>query len=764
MQTDSPYLIDDLDGLRAGLRAAEEAGTRRGSLWQAVRRCARQSPSGYPWFTPFVALVTGERRDMEAAAGTLRSYVARLDPLAFSSGLQYHFWCFAFPHAKWCLYFQWLRFLGAFPADEARRIGEELLAFQFVNFLYGLRTKPEPECVDNQALSLCLSNALTGELFSGLEPAPGMAAVLREEGMRRLPGIIGGIPRSGYTGEGSDYMDCVIGPAIPLAVELLERSTGRSDLLHQEFPPTGVTPVRVLRMVAREWLPGGLLLPWDNYGYIMGVRSPLAWAARRTGERLFTDILEREAVWSYDIGIGWAYDDLPWTLAWWPEEGAEPAGTRRGAVRGWFEPEIGGSLVAGDGRTCLVQMWDPSEPVVPTRSHVNPNAVVIAAQGVPLSVDGTPDPDCHAFDHEDTWRTVRHHMGADHRYNFGSGCGGAHSILIVDGWEGMRVLDGRQQLGASGGGASGGTAGSEVWADVTPVYAGRWPDAVAVRRRSRLHEDRFFTVEDLAAFREQHEVRARFFLRPEVAAAERGLMVRTAEGVGMQVVAVVGSGETDVRAIAGFPDRLDGESRQVDFIARGREIRWLFLIFPSSARAAHAIVDGWRCLPDEAGTLTMPEAGRRIEAHGLPIPPSLPAFMLADVPVVKRWWYRRTIAVAPAGPAWLRLPRGMADAALWIDGVPIDLAPWIRLSRLVQPEVPLPVQRGADVDVVLRTDVPVSHYEGGGWGTIGLNGTPALCTPAPEERVLEARWERGRLTVRTTGREYRTACQRMELP
>ena len=47
-----------------------------------------------------------------------------------------------------------------------------------------------------------------------------------EDGLRRLPVVIGDMPASGYSGEGSAYMDCVNGPAMPLAVELLERVTG----------------------------------------------------------------------------------------------------------------------------------------------------------------------------------------------------------------------------------------------------------------------------------------------------------------------------------------------------------------------------------------------------------------------------------------------------------------------------------------------------------------------------------------------------------
>lgn len=315
-----PLLIDDSETFRRAILALETQDSQKARLWNLIRNSARSAPLNFPWFTPFVALVTREAQDIENARQVLRAYVAKLDAMLFGIGMQFHFWCFAFPHAKWSLYFQWLCTLGAFDPEEEERIRRQLIAYHFTNFFYGLRTKPEPECVDNQALSLAFSNALVGYIFTrGENPSP-MAERMLADGLRRLPAMLSGMPASGYSGEGSSYMDCVNGPAVPLAVELLERATGRGDWLRAAPGEGGGTPLAVLRMVAREWMPGGLLLPWDNYGYQFGVRAALAYAARKTGENLFFDLLETDALWSYDIGTGWAYDDLVWTLVWWPED------------------------------------------------------------------------------------------------------------------------------------------------------------------------------------------------------------------------------------------------------------------------------------------------------------------------------------------------------------------------------------------------------------------------------------------------------------
>ena len=237
-----PLLIDDVADLRARIVGNEGQGGRQQELWRLIRRSAQSAPFDYPWFTPFVALMTRDPQDIANAAEVIRRYVGKLDSMYFSTGLQFHFWCFAFPHAKWCLYFQWLCSVGAFEDAEATAIAEQLIEYHFVNFLYGLRTKPEPECVDNQALSLALSTTLVGYLFAQAPYHSQMAVIMRDEGLRRLPGIVGDMPASGYSGEGSSYMDCVNGPAIPLVVELLERITGEQGLLMRPLRANGACP------------------------------------------------------------------------------------------------------------------------------------------------------------------------------------------------------------------------------------------------------------------------------------------------------------------------------------------------------------------------------------------------------------------------------------------------------------------------------------------------------------------------------------------
>jgi len=746
------FYLDDLDALCEKLARASRDGTRMGLVWDSVVRRARSAPGDFPWFTPLVALVGGEPQDIENAKETIRRYLRTLDDQSFGMGLHFHFWCWAFPHARWALYFQWLCALGAWEPAEERRLRAEFLAFQYVNFFSGMRTKPEPECVDNQSLSLCFSNALFGQLFGGVSA---IARRMAADGLRRLPDMLGGFPPSGYSGEGSTYMDGVVGPSIPFVVELLERAKG-GDWFDRVLPPHGGSAASVCRMIGREWMSCGLTLPWDHYGYGAGVRSCLAYAAHRTGDPFYAGLLERQADWAYDQAIGWGYDDLPWSLVWWPQT----RGAGGAAFASWAEPEVGAALVSDDAELYLMQMWDESAPHYPTRAHVNPNALVLAAYGSPLTVDGVPDKSCTSFEYQDTWREVGYmDLGQKRKFNFGVGCAGAHSVLLVDGWEGMRAFSEYPQARLR----AFAEAEKFVTAEATPLYRERWPDARVVCRRSRLCHERFWLIEDFARFDQAHDFTARFYLRPGRIPATRGVAIETAEGIRLHLLPILGGDSFRVETVAGYPNVLDGASLRVDFTQHGSECRWLWLAWPEATRrVASDEADGWAALPDAVGALdpAAARAGLATASQGIPL--TQPPFLLRDLPVCRRWWFRKTIAV-PQGAAWLRLPRRMLEPRLWIDGAEIDLAPQTLGMALLEPEIPLPPSAaGRTVEILLRTDTGHSQYAPGGNHGAGFSGRPALLAPQPASGIGHAEYRDGQVTIRAGEREWTVAHKLLE--
>ena len=752
----APFYIDDLAALREKLTRAERDGTRMGQVWSSVRRRVRAKPDGFPWLAPFTALVTGEPRDLEAARSAVRNYVATFDDISFSMGLQFHFWCFAFPHARWALYCQWLDSIGAWTPEEAAHLREELVRFQFVNFFYGMRTKPEPECVDNQSLSLCFSNGLVGHLYGDGAPHSAVAQRMLTDGLRRLPPMLGGFPPSGYSGEGSTYMDLVVGPCVPYVTEFLERVAG-GDWFSKPLPPHGGSAEAVVRMIAREWMPGGLLLPWDHYGYFQPARSCIAYGARRTGDPLYLRLLEEDANWSQDAGVGWGFDDLVWSLVWWPDRGHAAA---KPMFVSWCAEEVGGALVSTDAQFYLMQMWDPSTPRTPGRAHVNPNALVLSAWGSPLTADGVPHKGCTAFNFDDTWLEVTCANFTPVRSNFGSGCGGAHGVLLLDGWEGMRAMTEYKQAGA----VQFDAAGKSLQADVAPIYRERWPDVRMVRRKSTLCAERFWLIEDLAVSEKAHAVTARWYLRPAQVAAERGVAVETAEGVRLRLLPLLGPDGASVRRIEGFPDRLDGESLRVDFTQQGAECRWLWLAWPENTREVVAdLAADWTAAADPQESLDLAAAQRILAASDLRLPFTQPPFLLADLPVVRRWWFRKTVAVPPDGPCWLRLPRQMFDPRVWIDGRAVDMSSHALRMNLLPPQIALTeASGGKSVEVVVSCACGVSQYGKDDHEGTGFSGEPALLRARTGAAGLEASYAGGAVTIRAEGRSWTVPYRLME--
>lgn len=748
----SPFFIDDIENLRMQILSPEHTSKKQAELWKLLMTSARSAPMAFGWFVPFVALITREEQDISNAREVIWVYLDKLDPMSFCSGLQFHFWCFAFPHAKISLYFQWLCTIGAFSSEEERYIAGRLVEYHFTNFYYGLRTKPEPECIDNQVLSLAFSTALVGWLFSQGENPSKMAKIMLRDGLRRLPAVIGDMPLSGYSGEGSSYMDCVNGPAIPLAVEMLERVTGEKNLLFKAFDPNGAKPIQVLRMVAREFMPGGLLLPWDNYGYQLGVRSPIAYAAGKTGEDLFYQVLEKECRWTYDIGTGWAYDDLVWTLIWWPT-GKCGESEQNGS---WFEPEVGGALLSTSRDRYVMQMWDASAPGIPTRAHVNPNAVIFNGYGFPISADGSPTPgSAHRFQFNDTWRKVDFlQIGGESRYNYGDGCAGAHSILLVDNMESMRAHNDYAQVRF-------GQFSKErqwIYSDVTPIYQENFKDITMVARKTQLHCDTYFTVEDTFEADLPHWVTSRFLFRPRPVPCDFGVKIQTPEGVILHIFDLLHAGDISTAFAENYPYKPDGCSYTADFSVYGHRIKRLFVVFISTTFSLCTGLTGFKAIPDRNSAYNFLQAYKELSRTETVLPMMLPAHMEAELPSSKTWWYQKRICKKP-GRCILKLPAGMHRPLMYINGLKIDLSSFRISGEIIAPHIELPesLSHATEIDVVVRTDVPISHYDGGGDGTIGMFGGMGIGYPIPEEQVESAEYTKGMIYVKTNRKHYTAA-------
>ena len=69
MQTEQPFLIDDIERLRRSILDLEQQDGKKAQLWKLLKSSARSAPMNFPWFTPFVALITQASRTSRTPAG-----------------------------------------------------------------------------------------------------------------------------------------------------------------------------------------------------------------------------------------------------------------------------------------------------------------------------------------------------------------------------------------------------------------------------------------------------------------------------------------------------------------------------------------------------------------------------------------------------------------------------------------------------------------------------------------------------------------------
>lgn len=736
--------IIDLQEVRRKLGRAEARPGRMGRVWGAVRRMAHANPEENNWYTPFVAAVEGDEEMVEHARRGIADYLEGAARKG-SAGYLFNIWCFAFPHCRWAIWFDLLRREGFYSEEEAQKIAAKFLLIQHRDHHAGLLVKPYPECVDNQAASLCLSSVVIGTLFADSPGRGHLARYMREEGARRLEAMIGGMPNSGYSGEGSTYQGRIVAFAVPFLVEMLERIRGE-DLFEAPLEPNGTSAADILRMTSRLWMPGGLLLPWDDYGYQFGLKFPLAYLAHRTGDRHSLSLLEHTANWSR-LGIesgGWGFDEAVWSLIFWPETDGVVEPPR---WSGWAQEEVGGAIASEDGSRYLMQMWDPTGAMC-TRAQVNPNSLVLEADGVPLTADGAKTEDCTDIQFPGAVHERAIGSGQVQRVDLSKGCAGAHNCILVDGDEAMRPTDDYERCRLEDFDPDAGS----ITGDVTGLYRDVYADCRVVRRRSRLVRDRFWLVEDLVEFEQSHEFTSRWYFRPGARPGENGVDLTAPEGVGLQVRCLVGPGEAVIERIEGFPREPDACSDRVDFRQSGRSARWLYLLWPMRLReVVEELTEGWRAgpLPPDAGLEDVSGVEGEFDVH----PGGLP-WLQGDAPVADACGYCRRIEV-PAGDDWsLRMPRGLADGLrLWIDGREVELPGPVRRRRLMTTSVPAPdfCAGKESIEVALLMPLETGHINGEHNMTHNPDMPVAVCREVEEpERLAEASWEDGEVRIDTT--------------
>ena len=375
--------------------------------------------------------------------------------------LDEHVWCIAPRAMRLAVYFTWLDAQGAWGAAEQSAVAGQILDFVYHYVVPVLRARTPAG--HNQQLSMTLCCAVAGHALSGVPAVADRATALQAYALPKLKQTLGLMPRSGYSGEGSTYQTDVVSALVMWAGIFLEQ-LGESDVWSRPWTPNGATLADTLRIEAALGSCGGLVPPWDQYGWArlhnLAVRA--LWAVVSGQQQL---LAAAEGAWDEESFIAWRRDDRLWTILYWPaEEHLDPApvGSAQPAPRltGWSVPAVGAATEQGPLRLRAMLAWDRCADGLQgiCRGQANPNHLMLELGGEPITGDGWDDGRHLLFSESSNARTLQGFSELEKQLvtqQYGSlkkwvghsqqGFVGASCGIVVDDWDSYFPRAGRRQ-------------------------------------------------------------------------------------------------------------------------------------------------------------------------------------------------------------------------------------------------------------------------------------------------------------------------------
>ena len=524
-------------------------------------------------------------------------------------GRDAHVWCVAPRAMRVAAYFTWLDLHEAWTPEERRIIGTGILDFCYNHVIPVLRARTPAG--HNQQLCMTLSCAVVGQAFADVEGVAERASELREHALPKLKQTLGLMPASGYSCEGSTYQSDVVSALAMWAAVFLEQM-GEENALERRWDPNGACLADSLKMEAAMGSCGGLLPPWDHYGWarIHNLAARTLWA-NLSGEHGLLSVAE--ATWDEPDFIAWRPDDRMWTLIYWPEEGkvsgvrcqvsaGEPE-TRNltPALTGWSLPAVGGAIEHREERLRVMMAWDRCAGGLQGigRGQVNPNHLIIDFDGEPVTADGWEDGREHLVSDASLARSVESLSETERELlaqQFGSvetwvkntqhGFLGMACCIIVDGWESYFPRKSREgSLLSETREADRHTFAGESAAYYQPAF-----DVTRMRRTVSMNAKGVtWIIDDLGA-PSAHDFTWRIWLRRNARqTAPRRVEIELAGGKAL-TLAWAGAAEASLTTVPTFPqDRAkdgswpDEGSVRCDLTARGETVVFVTCLVPESA-------------------------------------------------------------------------------------------------------------------------------------------------------------------------------------
>ena len=591
-----PLFIGDVARLQAKL---ESSGGLLREYWQDFRKTHLADPKMRADMI-FLAAMTSPGLRGEARQ-RLKDYYTSLPAHDAANDVQFHTWCRCGTVVRRAAFFDWLASAGAWSPAEIEEAAECFLGFGYKHAFMTLTSRMRSS--NNQAISMALYCAVVGFLFGYKLSNHPTGRFLFDYGLGRIPDLLGLFPGDGYAGEGSTYTSHVNTPLAFWTCEFLKQITGR-DYFDTPFAPNGNSLRKMLEIELHILSPGGLLAPWDHYGWQRAINgSPFAYLARASGDARYLSIIPSLGLWPDPGYLAWGSDDPMWTLIWWPEQFKDhddrdlPAG-----LFGWFLPRTGCALDDCRRRSRLMQVWDISSGSIAAvgRAQVNPNHIMFDYASEPVLEDGIQDGDANP------WRfppdKVLGTLSQSERERFAlylSRIAGMHNALeravlgtspgligcanaiVVDEepwfWPGGPRV-GVPEFHASHNGLQ------AVTADCASFYQPRY-DVTRARRTSLWTDAGAGIVLDTLEAGSEHTWRWQAYLRPSAELRGDSAAIRLPGGRNVLIAWEHGP-EVRIEPVEGFPRTEEKRSLRLDLVTKGRSARFAVVIAPKAKAAS----------------------------------------------------------------------------------------------------------------------------------------------------------------------------------
>ena len=603
-----PLYVNDAAALSAKLDCP--GGLLR-EYWDDYQNRILEEPSLRSQMIFLPALLSGEFG--EEAGDELRNYYRALAESDCAGDVQFHTWCRGGSVTRRVAFFDWLAHREHWQAADIEEAAEAFLGFAFKHSYQVLTVRRRAS--DNQALSMTLNCAVTGFIFGHKLGDHPTGKFLFEYGMSRLPDMIGLFPGDGYGGEGSTYTSHVNTPLAYWTAEFLRQVTGK-DPLDTPFQPNQTTLRKMLEMELRLVSPGGLLAPWDHYGWQEAINaSAFAYLAKATNNPRYLSLIPALGTWKNEGYLAWGQDDPMWTLLWWPEQYRDfDERELPEDLFSWFLPKTGAALDDCGRRSRLMQVWDLSATTMAGvgRGQVNPNHLILEYGGEPVFQDGVPDRDAAVDPFNYPQEKVLAGMSDSERGRYSKYlCGitgaeadwggiirgispgllGASNSIVIDRepwyWPGETRVGEPEFYGKVPG-------FQVVTADAASFYRPHY-DVKRVRRTSLWADAGFGIVLDTVEAEAPHHWTWQVYTRPEVqfdaGSARIGLPEGSSPGGnspgGSSVLLAWASGpEASIEAVPGYPHTHERRSQKLSLELDGQLAQFSLVIAPDAKSAS----------------------------------------------------------------------------------------------------------------------------------------------------------------------------------